>query len=367
MCIVTKRRGNNEGSIFWDTSKERWCAEITLLDSRRKRKRNKSKKVVQDWLLEQRNQIQQGIVVNDTNETVREYLTRFLEEVVAHTVKPSTYTSYSFWITSHIIPSIGRIKLKNLQPHHLQKLYSTKLEEGLSKRSVQYIHAIIRRALNEAVKQGFIVRNPTNAVTAPKPQRKNFTTLTVEQVRKLLREVEGHRFYPIYVIAVMMGLRKGEILGLRWQDVNFDNNTISIENIVYEIKGNLYQGVPKTKRSKRTVAMPDFVSNVLVNYKTDTGKTQGLIFQTSTGRPISLRNLSRHYYKARDEAGIPKVRFHDLRHTAATLLLKENVHPKIVQEMLGHSSITLTLDTYSHVIPGIQKKAAEKMDYLFKE
>ncbi|MBK8903068.1 MAG: site-specific integrase [Anaerolineaceae bacterium] len=362
---MSKRRGNNEGSVFWDKSKERWCAEITLPDGKRKRKRHQSRKVVQEWLLEQRSQIKKGIVVKDTNEAVRDYMARFLEEVVAHTVKPATYTSYSFWIKTHIVPSIGHLKLKNLQPHHLQHLYSQKLDEGLSKRSVQYMHAIIRRALNQAVKQGILIRNPTNAVTAPKPQKKTFATLTVDQVRQFLKEVEGHRWYPIYVIAVMMGLRKGEILGLRWQDINFDNNTISVENVVLEINGKIHLGSPKTKKSKRTVAMPEYVANVLKKYRKDVGAINGLIFQTSSGKPVSPRNLSRHYYQARESANIPKVRFHDLRHTAATLLLKENVHPKIVQEMLGHSSITLTLDTYSHVIPGIQKKAADKMDYLF--
>ncbi|MCP5094731.1 MAG: site-specific integrase, partial [Chloroflexi bacterium] len=181
-----------------------------------------------------------------------------------------------------------------------------------------------------------------------------------------LESIAQPRWKTIYIIAILMGLRKSEILGLRWQDIDFKNDTISINHIIYEIKGKIYEGTPKTERSRRAVAMPAVVKNALKEYQVITENYDGLVFTTSTGKPISQRNLTRNFHGALQKVGLPRIRFHDLRHTAATLLLKENVHPKIVQEMLGHSTITLTLDTYSHVIPGMQKEAASKMDSLFE-
>lgn len=363
---MAKRRSNGEGTLFFSKSEERWIAEISLPNGKRKRKRAKSQKKAQRWLLEMRKQVQDGFISKDENITVGEFLERFLEEAVFHSVKYSTYRSYKHWVHGHTIPSIGHLKLTELNPHHLQSMYSSKLQEGLSKRSVQYIHSIIRRALNYAVQWSLIVRNPTDAVTPPKPQKKEPKTLNSEQAKRFLDSVDTPRWKTIYVIALLLGLRKSEILGLRWQDVDFKNNTISINNIVYEVDGIIYQGTPKTDSSRRTVAMPNLVVETIREYQKFTKEEEGLIFTTSTGRPVSPRNLSRHFYKALERADLPRIRFHDLRHTAATLLLKENVHPKIVQEMLGHSSITLTLDTYSHVIPSMQKEAASKMDEVFK-
>jgi integrase len=363
---MTKKRASGEGSLFYSQSEERWIAEISLPDGKRKKKRAKTQKEAQDWLLEIRQQVHDGFLLKDENVKVSEFLTKFLEEVAIHSVKPSTYRSYSQLVNTHVIPAIGHIKLVKLRPDHLQSLYSKKLTDGLSKRSVQYMHAVVRRALNQAVKWGLIVRNPTDAVTPPKPQRREPQTLSSEQAKTLIDSVSEPRWKTIYVIAILLGLRKSEILGLRWQDIDFNNNAISINNIVYEIDGKIYTGTPKTNTSRRTVAMPDLVAETLIQYQKLTNNYAGLVFTTSSGRPVSQRNLSRHFYTALDKAELPRIRFHDLRHTAATLLLKENVHPKIVQEMLGHSSIALTLDTYSHVIPSMQKEAASKMDELFK-
>ena len=363
---MAKKRSRGEGSVFWDSSKERWCAEITLPNGKRKKKRAKTKKAVQDWLFDIRKQIKDNLPFLENEDTVGLYFRRYMDQVAIHSVKPSTFKSYNHWVSKHVIPEIGHIKLKELKPGHLQSLYAQKLSEGLSKRSVQYIHALIRKIMNQAVKANLIARNPTNAVEAPKPERKEPKTLTIDEARRLFESVETPRWRTIYIIAVMMGLRKSEILGLRWQDVNFENKTLSINNIIYEIDGNVYEGTPKTQKSRRTVLMPDFVCETLQTYKKLANTKEGLVFQTESGRAVSPRNLSRHFYIALDKADLPRIRFHDLRHTAATILLSQNVHPKVVQEMLGHSSITLTLDTYSHVIQGIQKEAANKMDEVFK-
>jgi integrase len=312
-----------------------------------------------------RNKINANLPLEESEDTVGAYFTTYMEEVAKHTVKPTTYRSY-LWAKDHITAVIGHIKLKDLASRHLESLYAVKLSEGLSKRSVQYIHSLIRKMMNKAVKTNLVARNPAFGVEAPKPERKEPITLSIDQSQRLFDSVESPRWRTIYVIAVLMGLRKSEILGLRWEDVNFRNRTISIKNIIYEIDGHIYQGTPKTKKSRRTVLMPDMVCETLNEYRELAERKRGLIFTTSSGRPVSPRNLSRHFYGALEKADLPRIRFHDLRHTSATILLSQNVHPKVVQEMLGHSTITLTLDTYSHVIQGIQKEAANTMDKLFK-
>lgn len=354
------KRSHGEGSIYRESATGLWVAEISLPDGKRKRKRSKTQKFVKEWLLTQREALRRGLLVND-DITFTEFLDRFMKDVVTRTLKPKTIDSYKYIIDSHIKPELGNLKLSSLRPDHLQYLYSKKLDAGLSKRTVQYIHAVIRRSLNQAVKWGIIYRNPTDAVSAPRPQRKAADTLTEAQVSEFLKVVEQHRWYPIYVLAIATGMRQGEILGLRWDDIDFANGTISVRNTVYSIRGKIYLGEPKSEKSRRTISVPEFALNILKPLKKD-----GLVFTTSSGKPISPRNLSRHFHQSLEKAGFQHMRFHDLRHTCATLLLKMNIHPKVVQEMLGHSSITLTLDTYSHIIPSLQEEAAGKMNKIFK-
>jgi len=236
-----------------------------------------------------------------------------------------------------------------------------KLEEGLSKRSVQHMHAVIRKTLNEALKAGLIYRNPAALVSAPRPDKKPFSTLTKEQANLFLESIKDHRWYPIYVLAITTGMRQGEILGLHWESIDFKKGTLSIQHTLQYSSGHMTISEPKTASSRRIVSLSPFALNVLKKIKKDSG----LVFTTSTGNYVSARNVIRHFHSALDKAGLPRMRFHDLRHTAATLLLKENVHPKVVQEMLGHSSIMLTLDTYSHILPDIQQEAANKMEKMF--
>ena len=340
-------------------------AQITLPNGQRRGKSGQTKREVTDWLLEERSKIRRGIFPVDEKITLGQYLDNFIADVATHTLRPSTLRSYSYLIHDHIQPELGHIKLVALRPDQIQLLYTIKLEQGLSRRTVQYIHSVLRRALNQALKWGLIYRNPTDAVAPPKPGKQEPKTLTAKQVKQFFDQVAEHQYYPIYVMAVTMGLRKSEILGLRWQDVGFEQGTVSINHIVTEVQGVITWGSPKTDSSRRTLSMPQVVQDALWDLQANSGKAEGLVFTTASGQPISQRNLTRHFHAALEKAGLERMRFHDLRHTAATLLLKENVHPKVVQEMLGHSSISLTLDTYSHVVPGIRKQAAQKMDKLF--
>lgn len=357
---MPKRRAKGEGTIFKEKS-GLWVAEISLPSGKRKRKRSKYQKVVKDWLLTQREALKQGLLVQDDQATVSQLLDKFMESVRL-TLQPKTIDSYDYLIESHIKPEIGHIKLVYLHPDHLQTLYNKKLESGLSKRTVQYIHAVTRRALNMAVKWGLIYRNPSDVVNPPKPKRKAPVMLSDGEVSKLLESVEHHRYFPIYVLAIGTGMREGEILGLLHENLNLEQGTVSVTQTVSNIRGKTYIGVPKSDKSRRTIALPEYAIDVLRTIEPG----NGLIFTTSSGKPISPRNLLRHFHQSLEKAGLPRVTFHSLRHFHASYLLKRNIHPKIVQERLGHSTISLTLDTYSHITPDIQKEAAEKLNDIFK-
>ena len=359
---MTKRRAPGEGTIFQD-NRGYWVAEIRLPDGKRKRKYSKVQKTVKDWLLIQRKTLQDGLWVKEDKIPLKDFLGRFLNDTLKNKLKPKTIESYTYLINNHINPVLGDIRLTEIRPQHLQALYAQKIESGLSARTVQYIHAVIHRALDQAEKWGLVVRNVADLVEAPRPTKKPIQTFTAEQCQKLLGVLKDDRLYPFYALA-MVGLRLGELLGLRWEDVNFDTGVISIRHTIQAIRGQgLVEGEPKSEKSRRSIVLPDFALQALLKITGNPGKT-GLVFQTSNGTPFSPRNIERHFKSVLVKADLPIIRFHDLIHTAATLLLIEGVHPKVVQELLGHSTISLTMDLYSHVLPTLQQDAAQKMNKI---
>lgn len=362
-----KRRANNEGSIYFSDREHTWIAEVTLPNGKRKKKRNKRQNVVKDWLFEQRKAIKENNIIVDEHISVADYLKRYLETSAKHKVKPSTFSAYRRDIEGHILPELGKIKLSALTPHQIQDLYNKKLKDGLSKKSVLNIHGVLRTALNQAVKLGLLIQNPCTLVTPPRPEKTLPSIWTVEQSQLFLDAVEDHRYYLIYLIALTTGARRGEILGLEWQNISWENSTISIQKSVNEVEGKAMVGDTKTKRSRRIIALPQLVIDNLKAKREESGDNSGFIFKTSKNTIILPRNLLRHFHSVLDRIDIPRIRFHDMRHTAATILLQQGVHPKKVQELLGHSSIVLTLDTYSHIIPTLHNETAKKMNELFSQ
>ena len=364
---MAKRRSHGEGTLYYSNTHELWVAQITLPNNKRKTKYSKDQKTAREWLLAQRDALKDGFLVEDDKLTVSQFLDKWYSDVAVHSLRPKSLESYEYLIRLHIKPNIGFIKLVNLSPANLQNLYSKKINQGLSNRTVQYIHSIIHRALNQALRWGWVSRNVADLVQPPSIKRKSPETLNSEQVRKLLAVLLGDRLYPLYVLAISTGMREGELLGLYWEDVDFFSNTIHVRRAIQQLRNKgLVITEPKSDKSKRNIAVPTFAMDVLWNYKEAQGYTEGLVFRTANNTPISPRNLVRHFKSSLQRAELPNIRFHDLRHTAATLLLNSGVHPKVVQEMLGHSQINLTLDTYSHVLPDIQREAAEKMDLLLR-
>jgi integrase len=342
-------------------------AQVTLPNSKRKVKYSKQQKVIKDWLLGQRKAIEDGNWVESDKVTLAAFLDRYMADIASHTLRPKTIQSYEYLIRLHIKPEIGNIKLGALRPDHLQNLYSLKLNQGLSNRTVQYIHAVIHKSLHQAMKWGLVNRNVADLADPPKVKRRIPQTLTLEQIKQLLEIVKEDRLYALYALAVGCGLREGELLGLYWEDIDFFSGTIHIQRAVQQLVGKgLIITEPKSDKSKRNIAIPGFASDILWDWREKSGNNSGLVFPTGNNTPISPRNLVRHFKTSLVKAGLPNLPFHSLRHSFASIQLMAGTNPKIVQEALGHSQISLTLDTYSHVIPSLQKEAAEKMNELFK-
>jgi integrase len=259
---------------------------------------------------------------------------------------------------------------------NVRRLYREKLDSGLSTRTVQYIHVTLHKALGQAVNDGLVPRNVTEAVKPPQIKREEINPLILEQVKELLKAVHGDRLEALYVVAVTAGLRQGELLGLKWEDVDLEQGTLQVRRTLSATKkGTPTFGVPKTAKGKRSIKLTDIATKALKRHLIlqfgessrleGLWRDHGLVFTTQVGTPLNRHNLvSRSFKPFLVRASLPEIRFHDLRHTCATLMLTGGIHPKVVQEMLGHANVSVTLNTYSHVLPNMQGEAAVKIDFM---
>jgi integrase len=315
---------------------------------------------VEKKLAEARGDAARGIVFDAENQTVGEYLERWLRDSVEGSVRPITHAGYAGLVKKHVVPELGRVKLEKLSPAHLQGLYRSKLDAGLSARTVQYIHSVLHRALKQALRWNLVPRNAAEAVDPPRVRKREIRPLPPPEARKLLEAARGDRLEALYVIAVHCGLRQAELLGLKWGDVDLEAGTL-------QVRRTLSMGAftaPKTAKSRRGVKLTADAVEALKRHSArqademtrvgDRYEDQGLIFASEVGTPLNRHNLvARSFKPLLKRAGLPPIRFHDLRHTCATLLFSKGLHPKLVQELLGHATIAITLDTYSHVLPGM--------------
>ncbi len=293
----------------------------------------------------------------------------FLHDVVRGTVRDSTYSRDEYLVANHVRPTLGRVKLKNLSAMHLQRLYREKQDGGLSASTVQKVHHVVHKALVQAVRWALVVRNPADGVKAPTPTPKEMRPLSTDEARRLLEAARGDRLEALYVVTLHTGMRRGELLGLTWEDVDLDGQPVRIRRTLTR-KGTGYAfGEPKTKKGRRSVRLTQSAVAALRSHrkrqleeKLRVGSYEdlGLVFAGEGGGIINPSNLrQRSFVPLLKRAGVPEITFHDLRHTCASLLFQKNVHPKFVQELLGHASVAITLDTYSHMLPGMGGEAAD--------
>ncbi len=366
-----KQRGRHEGSIRLRAD-GRWEARVSLPDGKRRSKFAKTKAEAQRALTAMLNDVQNGLPMPNARLTVEAFLNDWLENTVKVSTRPRTYQSYELTARLHINPALGKVRLVELTPARIQALLNTKREQGLSARSITYIRDVLSRALNQAVRWNMLPRNPAPLVPAPKGAKKEIRVLAPEEARQFLDAVRGDRLEALYTVALALGLRRGEALGLQWGDISLDAGTITVRRQLQRIGGELRLTEPKSRESRRTVFLPPVVVEALRQHRVrqleerlaSGGEWQdsGFVFTTFKGTPVDERNLLRFFDAAVQRAGLPPMRFHDLRHSAASLLLAQGVSAKMVQEMLGHSNITLTLGTYSHIIPQLARDTANRMN-----
>ena len=305
--------------------------------------------------------------------TVGQWMDEWFEAYAKVKVRPSSHQTYKGYIENHIKPNIGDIPIEKLTSLQLQKFYrllltegrvprieSEKQPKGLSAKTVRNINQIISSALNLAIEQRLILTNPADACALPKLEHREMKTLPVEQLTSFLREAKESGVFEMYYIELATGLRRGELLGLKWSDIDLEHGSLRVQRQIARIDGEIVEAPLKTKNAYRTLPLSADAIDVLKTQKKKCGNSQ-YVFPSPTGGPISPDSVLHMLHRVLKRAGLPKVRFHDLRHTFATLALQNGVDIKTVSGMLGHFSAGFTLDTYAHVTTAAQKEAANTM------
>jgi integrase len=374
---MAKKNGNGEGGISRHKGSGLYMARYTVhtpTGPKRKTLYGKTRREVDEKLTKAKAERDTGFVFDADNLTLGNYLDRWINDSVRDTVRQRTWERYEQIVRVHIKPALGRVKLKNITPTHARALYREKLDTGLAPRTVNYIHTTLSKALKDAVADGLITRNPASSVKAPRPKKKEISPLSSEQAKAFLEAVRGNRFEAAFVVALHCGLREGEILGLKWSDVDLDAGTLQVRRTLSEaLAGHLFE--PPKNGKGRNVKLTARAVEALRNHLTrqieeieslgDRYRDQGLVFPSQVGTPMNAQNLTARSFKPLlKRAKLPNIRFHDLRHTFATLMLQNGEHPKVVQEMLGHATIAITMDTYSHVLPNMQRDAVDRLGVL---
>lgn len=349
----------------------------SLPDGTRKQVSGRNRDEVRRKLSDILHSLRHGTYADARGRTVGDFLDQWLVEVARPRVREWTFSGYEVHIWRHLKPTIGRIPLERLTPQHVQALLNQKPREGLKPKTVRYLRGTLRTALNEAVRRGLIARNAAALVEGPRVERYAIKPFTPEEARQLLQAVRGDRLEALYSVALTMGLRQGKALGLTWQDVDLDLGYMRISKQLQRIHGSPELVEPKTERSRRTLAMPSMIADALRDHgarqeleRRDAGQTwhdTGLVFTTPIGTPLDGTVVTKEFHRVLDRAGLTQRRFHDLRHSCATLLLVQGVSPRVVMDLLGHLQIGLTMNTYSHVVPDLRRDAARRMDELLQE
>lgn len=339
-----------------------------------------TKKEAQQALIEKQREIQTGWFVDTKDMTVAEYMNYWLENYAKVSTRQTTSNVYEKRTKRYILPNIGRVKMKDLKAMHLQKLYADLLKDGalyrdggISPITIRHLHGMIHKALENAVRWQIVARNISQLVELPRVEKKETAVLTREQVQQLVETAKDHELYIPVLLAVTTGMRYAEIFGLAWKNIDLEKRIINIRQQIVRTKGEYQLTEPKTKSSERLISLSESLVAPLRKHKAEQGqkkwhygkgfnKDDLVCCRPEDGQPYSATPVRRKFRNLLEKAELPDIRIHDLRHTVATLLLEQGVHPKVVSELLGHSNIGITLDRYSHVSMTMQKEAVDSLE-----
>jgi integrase len=376
-----RKRGSGEGSIA-KRPNGTWYGRYTvhLPDGTPKRRSvyGKTRREVAEEMTRHLRDAHMGLVAQDDKQPLSEYLAHWLDTTARASVRERTFESYEIAVRLHINPALGTVPLAELRPQHIQTFLREMVEKhGKSEGTALRTYAVLKRALEQAVRWNLILRNAAALVDAPRQHTSEMLVFTKEQAHALLAHVKGDRLEAYYTVAMSLGLRLGEALGLHWQDVDFTRGTITILYSLQRANGKLNLYETKNRTSNRTIKMPQLIRDALQQHQArqdaerealgSKWQESGFVFTTGKGTPIDPRNMARLYKRHLRALELPDFRVHDMRHTAASLMLAQGVPLKMVSEILGHSSSRVTLDIYAHVYEEGRQQAADKIDDIFPQ
>jgi integrase len=359
-----------------------WTVRIFLgRDTNGKRKYfNKTmrgtKKDAQKYLTAKLREKDLGVFIEPASMVLNEFLDKWLEEIAKPRLRENTYNQYVWIAKAYIRQKLGLMKLSDIQAYQVQQSYGELQKQGLSPRTIRYVHIVLSSAMKQAIKWRMIVQNPCELCELPRKVKKEMKCLSPEETRKFLAVAKGNMWFALFLFVIESGLRPEEYLGLQWKDIDFEQKCISVRRAVLERKsGGFYFTEPKTNKSRRKIPISDSVINALKSHRRNQLEERmkiasiyqnyDLVFASEVGTPLQRKNLTNRYFKPLlKKAKLPDIRLYDLRHTTASLLLSAGENPKVVSERLGHASIVLTLDTYSHVLPTMQQTATDKLEKM---
>ena len=377
------KRAHGTGSIFPRPERrgKQWVAQIVLSNGKTRQRYFNTQEEAADALNEMLYEQRRGILATGPDQTVKQFIEYWLEEVHKPAIRISSYVNYRALLDNHILPELGHYKLRQLTVQHIESFYARKVKQGLSANTLKVIHGVLHNALSHAVYLNLIARNVSDIAKKSLPRQTRFEIqpLTKEQAQRLLEQARGEKSEALLILAITTGMRRGELVALRWSDIHLEEGYLQVcHSARYAGKGyGLQITEPKTKSSRRKIVLSPLLIEALLVHRTrqeearkaagDAWQAHDLVFCDRHGDyldPDTLRNWLKKLLK---EADLPSIRFHDLRHSAATLLLERGIHAKVVQELLGHSSIMMTLDIYSHVLPSLQEDAMDRLGDLFSD
>lgn len=337
-----------------------------------------TKKDAQKFLTAKLREKDLGVFIEPASIYLNDFLNRWLEEVSKQKVREKTFNNYESLLNCHVRKKLGLKRLSDIQAYEIQKLYNDMKKANYSPKTIRHVHNVLSSALKQSVKWKMLMQNPCDVCELPRQEKVEMKYLTPEQTTNFLDAAKDDKYFLVFLMAIETGMRPGEYLGLQWKDVDFENKIIAVRRAVFIRKGGGFIFTePKTKRSSRSIPLSNSMIMTLKAHRRNqlevrmkrgaNYQNHDLIFASEIGTPIMHRNLHRRHFKPiLEKAKLPDIRLYDLRHTTATLLLSAGENPKVVSERLGHSSIVLTMDVYSHVLPSMQKDATSKMERLMK-
>ena len=376
---MTSRRGNHEGSIYRRASDQRWVGQLLLgYDGLGRPIRRfvtaKTRSEVAQKLKQLRRQFDDGLTVPDAGLKLEALFERWFEDVLRHQVAPSTFSNYRALTVKHIVPALGKKKISALMVTDVDRLLSSKIDSGLSTSTVRRIRAVLSQCLDQGIRWGVVSRNVASHSRAPRETRKEGRTLSPEQAKQFLAYLKGHRNEALYAVMLSTGLRRGEALGLMWKDLDRDSGVLQIRRQLKREGGTLVTADTKTSRSRRSVNLPPPMLKALLWHerRQETERTAlgtswintDFIFTSAVGTPIDPRNFYREFTKICRDAGMDDWHPHELRHSAASLMLAQGVKLQVVSQVLGHASIRMTADVYGHILDPDRQEAADAMGTL---